>query len=184
MCQSTCSTLRFHRDSLGKWWYQQKYWCTVKVTGKVLKHRWYACVFSNMFTVWQSCNFPCVFLICLFCCFCFVCVSHDEVSKPRSMQLIDLEVMSSTAEMSVLKCYHNRMQQRRGSIFNHPSRYFQLGLSTLFCFMFYFSVILFSIIPNQMTISLPYLSFYLGSIIPPLENNSENLKITFPKVVK
>ena len=114
-------------------------------------------------------------------------MSHDEVSKPRSMQLIDL-VMSSTAEMSVLKCYHNRMQQRRGSIFfNHPSRYFQLGLSTLFCFMFfmfYFSVILFSIIPNQMTFSLPYLSFYLGSIIPPLENNSENLKITFPKVVK
>ena len=122
--------------------------------------------------------------VCLFCCYCFVCVSHDEVSKPRSMQLIDLEVMSSTAEMSVLKCYHNRMQQRRGSIFNHPSRYFQLGLSTLFCFMFYFSVILFSIIPNQITISLPYLSFYLGSIIPPLENNSENLKITFPKVVK
>ena len=133
-----------------------------------------------------------VFICCLFVCFVvvfffFVCVSHDEVSKPRSMQLIDLEVMSSTAEMSVLKCYHNRMQQRRGSIFNHPSRYFQLGLSTLFCFMFfmfYFSVILFSIIPNQMTFSLPYLSFYLGSIIPPLENNSENLEITFPKVVK
>ena len=55
--------------------------------------------------------------VCLFCCFCFVCVLHDEVSKPRSMQLIDLEVMSSTVEMSVLKCYHNRMQQRRGSIF-------------------------------------------------------------------
>ena len=58
-----------------------------------------------------------LFVVCLFCCFCFVCVSHDEVSKPRSMQLIDLEVMSSTAEMSVLKCYHNCMQQRRGSIF-------------------------------------------------------------------
>ena len=55
--------------------------------------------------------------VCLFFLFFFVCVSHDEVSKPRSMQLIDLEVMSSTAEMSVLKCYHNRMQQRRGSIF-------------------------------------------------------------------
>ena len=58
-----------------------------------------------------------VFYLLFVCLFCFVCVSHDEVSKPRSMLLIDLEVMSSTAEMSVLKCYHNRMQQRRGSIF-------------------------------------------------------------------
>ena len=51
--------------------------------------------------------------------------------------------------------------------------------------MFYFdSVILFSIILNQMTISLPYLSFHLESIIPPVETNSENLKVTFPEVGK
>ena len=36
----------------------------------------------------------CLF-VCLFCCFCFVCVSHDEVSKPRSMQLIDCDVINS-----------------------------------------------------------------------------------------
>ena len=72
--------------------------------------------------------------VCLFCCFCFVCVSHDEVSKPRSMQLIDLEVMSSTAEMSVLKCYHNRMQQRRGSIFLTPEQV--LPIRPIYTFLF------------------------------------------------
>ena len=75
-----------------------------------------------------------LFVVCLFCCFCFVCVSHDEVSKPRSMQLIDLEVMSSTAEMSVLNVTIIACSSADVVFFNHPSRYFQLGLSTLFCF--------------------------------------------------
>ena len=41
-------------------------------------------------------SLPCfLFVVYLFCCFCFECVSHDEVSKPQSMQLIDCDVINS-----------------------------------------------------------------------------------------
>ena len=127
--------------------YQQKYLCTGhrKSTQTGVMH---VCSQTCLPCDSVSTTLACFLFVVCFLFVCFVvfvlCVSYDEVRKPRSMQHIDFEVMSSTAEMSVLKCYHVTIiacSSAEVVFFNHPSRYFQLGLHfSVFCLFFCYSV--------------------------------------------